>query len=98
MPVLRRSLVITTALPQASMIVASAISAGSAGNLWIAGRSGTGLLSTREQPASKPLRLKLKRVARSQTKPRVAQPGFVQRVVVRGMSISLAGLRFTGGG
>jgi hypothetical protein len=52
----------------------------------------------RKQPASKPLSLKLKEVTSSRTKPRVAQPGFVQRVVVRGMSISLPGLRFTEGG
>jgi hypothetical protein len=49
----------------------------------------------RKQPAPKPSSLKLKQVTSSRTKPRVAQPGFVQRVVVRGMSISLPGLRFT---
>jgi hypothetical protein len=52
----------------------------------------------RKQPASKPSRLKLKEVTSSRTKPRVAQPVFVQRVVVRGMSISLPGLRLTEGG
>ena len=111
--------------PQTSMIVASAISARSGGGLWIAGRSGIGLLpsnlcfdptargissATRQEQWGGHAKSAQSRKINAESnehqtgehapkeKPRVAQPGFVQRVVVRGMSISLPGLRFTEGG